>query len=113
MNNLGGMVFIVAGIALGYWALTGKAVNFLHAVNFGGQAQPQQPYSFWKSLLGPLSGFVNYQGQGTYGLTQPVSQAQTDVLGQTVPYLTQDLQNQYVPGVNIPLSSVPANWISL
>ncbi len=41
MNNLGGMVFIVAGIALGYWVITGKAVNFLHALNTG-QGLPQQ-----------------------------------------------------------------------
>lgn len=35
MNNLGGMVFIVAGIALGYWVLTGRAVNFMKALNQG------------------------------------------------------------------------------
>lgn len=35
MNNLGGMVFIVAGIALGYWVLTGRAVKFMQALNAG------------------------------------------------------------------------------
>lgn len=34
-SGLGGMVFIVAGIALGYWILTGKAQNFLQAINSG------------------------------------------------------------------------------
>jgi len=32
MNNLGGMVFLVVGIALGYWVLTGRSQSFLQAV---------------------------------------------------------------------------------
>lgn len=37
MNNLGGMVFLVAGIAMGYWVVTGRAQNFLYALRTGQQ----------------------------------------------------------------------------
>lgn len=34
-NSLGAMVFIVGGVALGYWVFTGRAQNFLYALSHG------------------------------------------------------------------------------
>lgn len=52
MNNLGGMIFVVSGIALGYWVVTGHATQFLQAVQ-GKAPQQQQPNLFqqgWNAL---------------------------------------------------------------
>lgn len=108
MNNLGGMVFIVAGIALGYWALTGKAENFLHAVNYGGQQQGQQQGGFhlsnpigpptgnpWAGLMGPLSPFFANLSQGAGQVAPGVQQLDP----QLIAYLNQDLQGEIIPGV--------------
>jgi hypothetical protein len=53
-NSLGAMVFLASGIAFGYWALTGKAQNFLHTLNTGqgmGANNPAQP-----AVTGPVQG---------------------------------------------------------
>lgn len=48
MNNLGGMIFVVSGIALGYWVVTGHATQFLQAVQGKSpQQQAQNPLQQW------------------------------------------------------------------
>lgn len=44
-NTLGAMVFVVAGFALGYWAMTGKGTNFLNAVK--GQQSGSSNVPWW------------------------------------------------------------------
>lgn len=41
-NSLGAMVFIVGGVALGYWVFTGRAQNFLYALSHGTGTTTQQ-----------------------------------------------------------------------
>ena len=100
MNNLGGMVFIVAGIAMGYWIVTGRAKNFLYALRTGQQPpqiNPNDPgqSAIWQSSAGGW-------GQGTPPATQtpvPLPQARLPI-GFTLPNLN-------VPQ-NIPYNS--GNW---
>ena len=48
MNNLGGMIFVVSGIALGYWVVTGHATQFLQAVQGKAPQQAaQNPLQQW------------------------------------------------------------------
>lgn len=88
MNNLGGMVFIVAGIALGYWVMTGKAANFLQAINATtGQTQQQTQQPWWQ---------VN-----------PPWGSMFQIINTQTPNQTTGPSNSNVS------QNVPANWISV
>jgi hypothetical protein len=106
MNNLGGMVFIVAGIALGYWVATGRAVNFLKAINGGAQAQQQGGQGFnWGQLPNSVFGLPTikpwWMQTVNYANPSEVDNAANSVFN-----------DQYSPGANTAQNTVPWNVIA-
>ncbi len=92
MNNLGGMVFIVAGIAMGYWVLTGRAKNFLFALTTG------QQYSTGSG--DPQHGYTDPGGGGGFGKPYP---------GNVPVQVASILNDNYSPGNNVAPNN-PLSW---
>lgn len=95
------MVFIVVGIALGYWVLTGKATNFLHAINTGSPQGTQQV------VTGPtIPQFPNLLQQ-----VFPPYNMQQYGEGQNVDPMTgvPQYNDIYIPGSNMAPNN-PVSW---
>lgn len=98
MNNLGGMVFIVAGIAMGYWVLTGRAKNFLFALTTGRQ------YS--EGSGDPQHGYTDPGGGGGFGKPYPGDVVTAANASSAV------FNDNYSPGNNVaPNNPLPWNVI--
>lgn len=66
-NSLGAMVFIVGGVALGYWVFTGRAQNFLYALSHG-VGTPGTPQGGFQSDPGQAAqGSAGGWGSQSYG----------------------------------------------
>jgi hypothetical protein len=96
MNNLGGMVFIVAGIAMGYWVLTGRAKNFLYALTTG------QQYSTGSG--DPQHGYTLPGGGGGFGKPYPGDTVQEASNASNAVF------NDNYPMTTVPLHAPPSYW---
>jgi hypothetical protein len=102
-NNLGGMVFIVAGLALGYWVVTGRAVNFLHALNMG-SANQQNQGTPWGQTTNPLTGQSGIPAP--WNPLQMLNEQEQQATNASADYLLNN------PNTNVS-QNVPSGWISV
>jgi hypothetical protein len=101
MNNLGGMVFVVAGIALGYWVLTGKAVNFLKGISGNPQTPTTTPPTF---TPGGGGGFGGGASSSWGGGSQPLYNVPQNPASNQAIFGLNDI---YIPGSNVAPNNVP------